>query len=132
MEETMSGIRLFNVHYLWEDILSMGLGALIVLTSWMFGDAGTQGVATNAAIVGILVLALGSSEFLALRRWEEGLEIACGLWLVASPFVFGYANAGTLRYWHFILGAVVVLLAVLELWQDWELSDDQLAQHSGR
>ena len=128
----MSGIRLFNVHYLWEDILSMGLGALIVLTSWMFGDAGTQGVATNAAIVGILVLALGSSEFLALRRWEEGLEIACGLWLVASPFVFGYANAGTLRYWHFILGAVVVLLAVLELWQDWKLGDDQLAQHSGR
>jgi len=87
----MSGIRLFNVHYLWEDILSMGLGALILLTSWMFGDAGTQGVATNAAIVGILVLALGSSEFLALRRWEEGLEIACGLWLVASPFVLGYS-----------------------------------------
>ena len=110
----------------------MGLGALIVLTSWVFGDAGTQSVAINTAIVGILVLALGSSEFLALRRWEEGLETACGLWLIASPFVFGYANAGTLRYWHFTLGAVVVLLAVLELWQDWKLSDAQLAQHSGR
>ena len=68
-------------------------------------------------IVGIIVLALGAAEFLDLRRWEEGLEIACGLWLIASPFVFGYANADTLRYWHFILGAAVVLLAVLELWQ---------------
>jgi hypothetical protein len=132
MEDTMSIIRLFKVHYVWEDILSMGLGALIVLTSWMVGDAGSQSVATNAVIVGILVLALGAAEFLDLRRWEESLEIACGVWLIASPFVFGYANAGTLRYWHFILGAAVVVLAVMELWQDRKLSDIELAQHSAR
>ena len=119
----MAGIRIFNVHYLWEDCVSMGLGVLIVPTSWMVGDLGSQTVAINAAIVGILVLALGASEFLDLRRWEEGLETACGLWLIASPFVFGYADAGTLRYWHFVLGAAVVLLAVLELSQ--ELEDEQ-------
>jgi len=128
----MAGIRLFNVHYVWEDCLSMGLGALIVLTSWMVGDGASQIVATNTVVVGILVLALGASEFLDLRRWEEGLETACGLWLIVSPFVFGYADAGTLRYWHFILGAAVVLLAVLELRQDWKLSDAEVAQHSAR
>ncbi|MGP0082184.1 MAG: SPW repeat protein [Steroidobacteraceae bacterium] len=128
----MAGIRLFNVHYGWEDCLSMALGALIVLTSWLVGDGGSQIVAVNAAIVGLLVLALGASEVVDLRRWEESLETACGLWLIASPFVFGYANAGTLRYWHFVLGFVVVLLAVLELRQDWELSDDELAHHSAR
>ncbi len=128
----MAGIRLFNIHYVWEDVLSMGLGALIVLTSWMVGDGNTQAVAANATIVGILVLALGASEFLDLRRWEEGLETACGLWLIASPFIFGYADNGTLRYWHFVLGAVVVVLAVLELRQDWKLSHAELAQHSAR
>jgi SPW repeat len=132
MEDAMAGIRLFNVHYVWEDILSMWLGALIVLTSWMIGDGNIQAVATNATIVGILVLALGASEFLDLRRWEEGLETACGLWLIASPFIFGYADAGTLRYWHFVVGAVVVVLAGLELRQDWKLSDAELAQHSAR
>ena len=128
----MAGIRLFNVHYAWEDCVSMGLGALIVLTSWMGNDVGSQPAAVNATIVGILVLALGASEFVDLRRWEESLEAACGLWLMASPFVFGYADAGTLRYWHFVLGIAVVLLAVLELRQDWELSDAELAHHSGR
>ncbi|HZO47700.1 MAG TPA: SPW repeat protein [Xanthobacteraceae bacterium] len=128
----MAGIRLFNVHYVWEDCVSMGLGALIVLTAWIVGGVGSQAVAANATIVGILVLALGASELLDLRRWEEGLEAACGLWLVASPFIFGYADAGTLRYWHFALGAAVVLLAVLELRQDWKLSDAELAHHSGR
>jgi hypothetical protein len=49
--------------------------------------------------------------------------------LIVSPFIFGYAEAGTLRYWHFVLGALVALLAVVELWQDWKLSDEELAQH---
>ncbi len=128
----MAGIRIFNVHYLWEDVLSMVLGAVIVLTSWAVADVVSQAVATNAVIVGLLVLALGASEFLDLRRWEEGLEAACGVWLIASPFIFGYADAGTLRYWHFILGAAVVLLAVLELRQDWKLNKATLAAHSGR
>ena len=128
----MTGIRLFNVHYIWEDCVSMILGALIVLTSWIVSDVVGQTVAINVAIVGILVLALGASEFLDLRRWEEGLETACGLWLVASPFIFGYADAGTLRYWHFALGAAVILLAVLELRQDWKLSDAELIRHSAR
>jgi uncharacterized membrane protein len=128
----MAGIRLFNIHYVWEDCVSMGLGALIVLTSWMGDDAVSQTAAANATIVGILVLALGASEVVDLRRWEEGLEAACGLWLIASPFVFGYADAGAVRYWHFALGIAVVLLAVLELRQDWKLSDAELAQHSGR
>lgn len=128
----MAGIRLFNVHYAWEDCLSMALGTLIVLTSWLIGDGGSQIVAVNTVMVGILVLALAASEFVDLRRWEESLETACGLWLIASPFVFGYADAGTLRYWHFVLGIAVVLLAVLELRQDWELSDAELAHHSAR
>jgi len=128
----MAGIRLFNVHYLWEDIVSMCLGALIVLTAWMVGDVGSQTVAANATIVGILVVALGASEFLDLRRWEEVLETACGLWLIASPFIFGYADAGMLRYWHFVLGAAVVLLAMFELRQDWTLSNAEFTQHSAR
>jgi hypothetical protein len=51
------------------------------------------------------------------------------LWLIVSPFTLGYAEAGALRYWHFVLGAVVALLAALELWQDWKLTDEQLVQH---
>jgi hypothetical protein len=132
LEDTMTGIRIFNVHYLWEDCGSMVLGALIVLTAWMVGDVSSQPVAINATIVGLIVLALGASEFLDLHRWEEGLETACGLWLIASPFIFGYADAGTLRYWHFVLGAAIVLLAVLELLQDWKLSKAELTRHSAR
>jgi hypothetical protein len=36
---------------------------------------------------------------------------------------------GAVHTWHFVLGALVALLAVVELWQDWNLSDKELAQH---
>ena len=128
----MAGIRLFNTHYWWEDIVSMALGALIALTPSMSDDVGNQMATANAVMVGLVVMALGAAEFVDLRRWEEGLETACGLWLIASPFIFGYAAAGTLRFWHFFLGAAVVLLAMLELRQDWKLSDAEIARHSAR
>jgi O-antigen/teichoic acid export membrane protein len=107
----MAGI--FNVHRTWEDWVSMVLGVLIGLSPWLAGQQGDQ-----------IVL-----ELAGLQRWEESGEIACGLWLIVSPFIFGYAEAGTLRYWHFVLGALVALLAMVELWQDWKLTDKELAQH---
>jgi len=125
----MAGIRILAVHRTWEDWTSMLIGVLIVISPWMATAVDSQFVVMNAVIFGALVLSLAQMEILVLRASEEWLELACGLWLTASPFVFGYAGTGELRYWHFILGALVVLLAVMELWQDRNLSDKKLAQH---
>jgi hypothetical protein len=128
-EATMSGIRFFNIHRPWEDWVSMLIGVLIAFSPWIPEQQHDQAVMWNAVLVGALVLGLAQLEYVSLHRWEAIGEIACGLWLMASPFTFGYAEAGALRYWHFALGAIVALLAALELWQDWSLSDEELAQH---
>ena len=125
----MSGIRFFNVHRSWEDWVGMLIGALIGFSPWLAGQQHDQTVMWNAALVGALVLGLAQLEYVSLQRWEEIGVLACGIWLIASPFTLGYAEASALRYWHFVLGAAVVLLAVLELWQDWKLSDKELVQH---
>jgi hypothetical protein len=125
----MAGIRFFNVHRNWEDWFGIGLGVLIGLSPWLAGQQDNQIVMWNAVLVGALVLSLAALEFVGLQRWEEAGAFALGLWLIASPFTFGYADAGVLRYWHFALGGLVTLLAMLELWQDWKLNDRDLAQH---
>ena len=38
MEETMAGIRFFNVHRTWEDWLSIMLGVLIGFSPWLVGQ----------------------------------------------------------------------------------------------
>jgi ABC-type branched-subunit amino acid transport system permease subunit len=125
----MSGIRIFNVHRPWEDWVSMLLGVLIGFSPWFAGQQDNPAINWNAVLVGVLVLAFAELEYISLQRWEEAGEMVLGFWLMASPFTFGYAEAGTLRYWHFLFGAMVVVLAILELWQDWRLSDKELARH---
>ena len=125
----MSGIRFFNIHRSWEDWVGMLIGVLIGFSPWLADQQHDQSVMWNAVLVGALVLVLAQLEYVSLQRWEEIGEIALGLWLMASPFIFGYAESGALHHWHFVLGGIVVLLAALELWQDWTLSDKELAKH---
>ena len=126
---TMSGTRFFKPHRSWEDWVSMLIGVLIGFSPWLADQQGDQAVIWNAILVGAVVLVLAQLEYVSLQRWEEIGEIIVGLWLIASPFIFGYAEAGPLRYWHFVLGAIIALLATWELWQDWRQSDKELAQH---
>ena len=116
-------------HRPWEDMVGIGLGVLIVLAPWFAGASVNEAVATNTGLVAASVVAIAEVALVDLRRWEEGAEFVCGLWLIASPFVFDYAGADVLTIYHFILGALVALLAAFEFWQDWELSAEELAKH---
>ena len=125
----MVHIRVFGAHREWEDWLSMLFGVLTALSPWISGQTDGEAMLFNAVIVGVMVFVLGEFEAADLHRWQEGGEIVLGSWLGASPFIFGYSANGVLRFWHFVLAAAVVILAVLELWQDWNLSNEELADH---
>ena len=132
----MSDFRLLGAHRTWEDWCGMLLGVLIVLSPWFPTQTGHDVVDTdrsfmilNTFTVGILVLGLAQLEYVALQRWEEVAEIVAGLWLIASPYIFGYSGDGLLRFWHTSLGGLVVLLAALQLWQDWGLKDEDMLKH---
>jgi len=132
----MSDFRFFSTHRSWEDWFGMLLGLLIVVSPWfplqpanevMNAERGTM--ILNTFVVGMLVFGLAQLEYVALQRWEEVGEIVLGLWLIGSPWIFGYSGDEFLQVWHVMLGAVVVLLGALQLWQDWHLSDQELANH---
>jgi hypothetical protein len=132
----MSDFRFFSTHRPWEDWVGMLLGVLIMVSPWFpmqashdVVDAERSYLILNTFVVGMLVLGLAQLEYVALQRWEEVAEIGLGLWLIASPFVLGYSGDDLLRAWHVALGAIIVLLGALQLWQDWRLSDQELANH---
>ena len=114
----------------------MLLGLLIVLSPWFptqtgheVVDAERSLVILNTFTIGILVFGLAQLEYVALQRWEQVAEIVLGLWLIASPYIFGYSDDGLLRFYHSSLGGLVVLLAALQLWQDWDLNDQDMLKH---
>ena len=132
----MSDFRFFSTHRSWEDWFGMLLGVLIVVSPWFPVQPANELMSTersimvlNTFVVGMLVFGLAQLEYVALQRWEEVGEIMLGLWLMASPLLFGYSGDDFIPAWHVILGSVVVLLGALQLWQDWQLSDQELANH---
>ncbi len=132
----MSDKRFFSTHRPWEDWFGMLLGVLIVVSPWFPMQAGRDVVDAdrsimilNTFVIGMLVFGLAQLEYVALQRWEEVAAIVLGCWLIASPFLFGYSGDTLLQVWHGILGALVVLLGALQLWQDSGRSDQELADH---
>lgn len=126
--EARERVRFLKSHRTWEDWLGMALGLATGISPWAAGETSNETVVLNSAQMGLLILGLAVFELIDLRRWEEIAQLGCGIWLMVSPFHFGYADAGDLRYWHFVLGASVAALSLLELWQDWRLSNEELAE----
>lgn len=103
-------------HRRWEDILSMILGAAILISPMFIEPAASPMVMTVTALAGVAIVILSGLEQLSPRRWEEIAELVLGVWVMVAPVMLNYG--GALRTWHFVLGACVAALALLELWQD--------------
>ena len=132
----MSDFRFLSTHRTWEDWCGMLLGVLIALSPWFPTQTSHELVAAersfailNTFTIGILVFGLAQLEYIALQRWEEVAEILLGLWLIASPYIFGYSGDSLLSFWHSSLGGLVVLLGALQLWQDWNMNDQDMLEH---
>jgi hypothetical protein len=102
-------------HRSWEDFATVALGALIVASPFIAGFEGMTVMLVTTIVAGGLVMAVGLMDLAAHRMWEEAVALVCGVWMIASPYVFNYI--GDLRAWHIGLGVLVTLLALLELWQ---------------
>lgn len=111
-----------STHRSWEDWLSMALGVVIAISPWLAGAVESPVVVIHAIIVGLLVLSLAGMERVVLRASEEWLELACGAWLIAAPWIMGYSLVSTLASMHVVLGIMVAALALLELGQDGRLT----------
>ncbi|MDH2353191.1 SPW repeat protein [Bradyrhizobium sp. SSUT18] len=130
----MSDFGFLNTHRTWEDWCGMVLGALIVASPWFpiqehSPIGGQQMIIVNTVAIGLVVFGLSQLEYVALQRWQEVATIVVGLWLIVSPYMLGYSGEGFLRVYHTSLGAVAVVLGVLQLWQDWDLSDQDMLRH---
>ena len=58
------------------------------------------------------------------RSWQDGLNLALGLWLIVSPWVLGFAATRPAMWDGVIFGLVIAALAILALndfraWEEW-------------
>jgi len=97
------------------DVANLILGAFLFLSPWIFGfEAGVA--SQNAHVAGIVIAVLAIAALAAFAVWEEWLNLLVGLWTLVAPWVLGFQGNATATTIHVIVGAIVAVLAAVELW----------------
>ncbi len=97
--------------------VNVALGAILVWSPWLIGFEMDRVAMWTAVIGGTVITLVAVAAFLRVLEWEEWTNVVAGGCVAIAPWVFGFAPVGAAMWTHLILGALVALLAALELWR---------------
>lgn len=107
------------------DLYNLLLAALLFVSPWLFRLTNGSGKmdlwATGAAIALISLAAM-----IAYKDWEEWANFLLGLWLIASPWLLGFAHTSAMHF-SIGIGIVIAFLAVLDLWLHYDATHSEPA-----
>ena len=103
----------------WQDWVTLILGLwLFVSPFFMIGGSLSDAAAWNAYLLGGAVTVFAASALADSKPWEEWVNLALGLWLVAAPFALGfYHTEGAVAWGQIAVGGLVALDTVWVLAQ---------------
>jgi hypothetical protein len=102
----------------WQDWVTLVIGGWLIAAPWLiYGPAASGFVLWNSWLIGGAIVVLALSAILKFHEWEEWISGVLGLWLIASPWVLGFADMGAAMWNAVISGAVVIAMAAEELWE---------------
>jgi hypothetical protein len=98
------------------DAVNLVIGAVLLVSPWLFGFGGDTTATWNAALSGAFVAALAIAAIAAFDDWEEWLSLAAGAWVAVSPWLLGFSANTTAMRLHLIAGVIVAVVAAVRLW----------------
>ncbi|HLL28645.1 MAG TPA: SPW repeat protein [Xanthobacteraceae bacterium] len=100
------------------DVINPVLGIGLLSAPWYFGFMSGGPATESAWISGVLIAIAAVVALIAFAEWEEWIALLFGLWAIVAPWVLGFASTNMIATQaHFVVGILVALLAVWELWQ---------------
>jgi hypothetical protein len=100
--------------------INLILGVWLIAAPVVFGSFATSRIAA-ANDIGLGVLLIAASAWIVAARtahlYVSGFQLLCGVWLIVGPFVLRYgALSQVMTLNDMIVGALVVIVSVLETW----------------
>lgn len=96
------------------DAANLALGMVLFFSPWMF-DLSPGAEWQIASVGGILIAVLSIAALAAFAVWEEWLNLIVGLWLILSPWLFGFQTSDAMPV-DVAIGIMVAMLAASEIW----------------
>ena len=107
------------------DLYNLLLAALLFVSPWLFrltNGSGKMDLWATGAVVALISLA----AMIAYRDREEWANFLLGLWLIASPWLLGFAHTSAMHF-SIGIGIVIAFLAVLDLWLHYDATHSEPA-----
>lgn len=92
------------------DIYNLFLAALLLVSPWIFAYA-REIARTDIWVSGAAIALIAVAAIFSYANWREWLNVLLGVWLIASPWLLGFAHTKAM---HFSIG-IVALMALTEL-----------------
>lgn len=99
----------------WEDWAGIAVGAWMLASPWVLGYTDHSAATLNALFLATVLIIVELLNLDQHQPAEEWIDIAAGLWLLASPFVLSFASVTVAALNAVAVGALTVLLAALAL-----------------
>lgn len=99
----------------WQDWSNLVLALWLFASSWLLGYSQAPIAAWNAYAVATVVAVFSIAAMVKFAQWEEWINAAVGLWLIASPWLFGYTDMAGATWSHVITGVLIIGFSGWEL-----------------
>ena len=103
----------------WENWLNLVMGAWVFIIPWSVSHSmpslSGSGAMWNFWVVGAVVFISAAMALQDIKPWEEWTNLIAGVWLLLSPWLFGYASQSGLLWNSVGFGLAVAILSGLAL-----------------
>ena len=95
------------------------MAAVVLLVApWLFTMTNSTGK-IDLRLTGTAIAVISLAAMVAYTNWEEWANLLLGFWLIASPWILGFAHT-TAMHFAIGIGCVVAFMAALELFLQYE------------
>jgi uncharacterized membrane protein HdeD (DUF308 family) len=99
-----------------QDWINLICGVLLFVSPWALGFSGDLMAARTAWVGGVIIFVAGIAALVQFVEWEEWVALIVGALVIIAPWVFGFAAIHVAMWSCVVLGAIVVLSSISEIW----------------
>jgi len=115
----------------WQDLGNLVLGAWLFVSPWIMQYPAEIPAATwNAYISGAVIVVFAAIAMYMPKIWEEGLNMALGIWMIVSPWILGFSTYRDVTINAVVVGVAVAALAAWAMLRDKDFIKWQHDRHA--
>jgi hypothetical protein len=99
------------------DIYNLVLALFVFASPWLFAYV-SQPARFDLWATSIVIAVLSFAAIIAFAEWEEWLSLLLALWLIAAPWVIGFAHTKAMHI-SVAAGVIIAYLFALDLWLEY-------------